>query len=116
VRALLEKVKAFGSRSLFVVDEICAYILALVSLMLLAGTVAATAYLAYLGTLWLPNTVVLVGLLAASAACVRAVWLLWRDLHHEEIATVTNLAITTVFSGLSVSYLYLRALVSKVNK
>ena len=114
--SILEKVKSFGSKSLFWVDEICACILALVSLLLFAGAVFATAYLVYLGATWIPNTVVFGGLVVVSAACIRAVWCLWKDLHHEELATVFNLIISTVFSGVSVVVQLIQALVLKVNK
>jgi len=116
IRTLLEKVRAIGSKALYVVDEICAGVLVVMSLLMLAGVVASAAYLVYLGALWLPNTLVLVVAVAVVAACARAVWCLWQAMHDYEIDTALNLLIATVFSGIAYVSDLIKVLVEKVNK
>jgi phosphatidylglycerophosphate synthase len=113
---MLETVKEVGAKALYYLDEVCAFIMVAMSLVLFTSMIAGTVYLVVLGASWLPNTLVfvLVGLIIA--ACLRAAYVMWQDLHEYQIATVVNLAIATFFSGIAYVSDRVRALIERMNQ
>lgn len=113
---MLETAKEIGAKALYYLDEVCSFILVAMSLVLFTSMVAGTVYLVVLGASWLPNTLVLILVGLVVAACLRATYVLWQDLHEYQIATVVNLAIATVFSGIAYVSDRVRALIERMNQ
>lgn len=113
---MLETAKEIGAKALYYLDEVCSFILVAMSLVLFTSMVAGTVYLVVLGASWLPNTLVLILVGLVVAACLRATYVLWQDLHEYQIATVVNLAIAAVFSGIAYVSDRVRALIERMNQ